>query len=110
MTGQQFRKSRDFPSNMNSDFKDVDSTDTKVSISLNTNYFSSDEIDIKTRGNELFVHGHHDYEGDYGPVMERDFERCYKFGADVDMSSIDNHMLRGGILLIEADKLAAFTP
>jgi len=47
MTGQQFLKSIDFPSYMDSDFKHVDNTEKKVSISLNTNYFSSDEIDVR---------------------------------------------------------------
>lgn len=100
------RNSFDFPSQLNSEFN-VAESDEKVAMTLNTKYFSPEELEVQTQGNEVFVKGRHDYEEDYGPVMTREFERRYKLPANINMSTLQSHLRRDGTLLIEARKLAS---
>jgi len=100
------RNSFDFPNQLNSDFN-VAESDDKVAMTLNTKYFSPEELEVQTQGNEVLVKGRHDYEDDYGPVMTREFERRYKLPANINMNSLQSHLRRDGTLLIEARKMAA---
>jgi len=100
------RNSFDFPSLLNSDFN-VTESDEKVAMTLNTKYFSPEELEVQTQGNEVLVKGRHDYEEDYGPVMTREFERRYKLPANINMNTLQSHLRRDGTLLIEARKIAA---
>ncbi|XP_054152434.1 alpha-crystallin A chain-like [Oppia nitens] len=76
----------------------------KFIIRLDCNHFKPEELEVKTDGKFLKIHGKHDERCDTHGWIAREFTRSYALPDDCDSDTVVSSINSKGILTIEAKK------
>ncbi|PAV75908.1 hypothetical protein WR25_01219 [Diploscapter pachys] len=94
----------DWPLQHNDGVVRLVNTNDKFEVSLDAQYFTPNEIEVKVHERELVIHCRHEArDGEHG-IVSREVNRSYKLPDDVDASTVRSHLTHRGVLQITANK------
>ncbi|CAJ0579199.1 unnamed protein product, partial [Mesorhabditis spiculigera] len=82
----------------------VNNTGKTFEVGLDCQFFTPNEIEIKTSGQELLINCRHELRTDSHGTVARQIQRAYKLPEDVDVTTIKSNLTPRGVLIITANK------
>ncbi|CAG2120084.1 unnamed protein product [Medioppia subpectinata] len=83
----------------------VSNTSDQFSVRLDCSHFKPEEIEVKTVGNSVSVHGRHEEKSDNHGWISREFTRRYALPEGCDAGTVVSHLDSKGVLKVEAPKI-----
>ena len=83
----------------------VANTDNNFSVKLDCSHFKPEELEVKTIGNNIVIHGKHEERSDKHGWIQREFTRRYALPEGCEPEKVVSS-LSNGVLTVEAPKKA----
>ncbi|XP_070191400.1 alpha-crystallin B chain-like [Littorina saxatilis] len=89
---------------------EVVNNDKEFRVSVDVQHFKPEELEIKTKGNRVFIHAKHEDRPDEHGFIMREFTRQYVLPKDVDPATVTSTLCKDGVLVLKAPKKALEAP
>ena len=83
---------------------EVANTKDKFALKLDCSHFKPEEIEVKTVGNNVVIHGKHEERTDKHGWVQREFTRRYALPEGCEPEKVVSNLSSNGVLVIEAPK------
>jgi len=83
---------------------EVANTADKFAVKLDCSHFKPEEIEVKTIGNNVVIHGKHEERNDKHGWVQREFTRRYALPEGCEPESVVSSLDNNGVLMVEAKK------